>query len=69
MTDKQLQRLLRIWQKRLRLQDWDINVTQVPLGTWLDKHNPAVGGYYVVYKDGYESFSPAQAFEEGYARI
>lgn len=36
---------------------------------WLDKHNPEVGGYYVVYKDGYQSFSPAQAFEEGYTRI
>lgn len=28
-----------------------------------------VGGYYVVYSDGYASFSPAQAFEEGYTRI
>jgi hypothetical protein len=27
-----------------------------------------IGGYFVVYKDGYESFSPAQAFEEGYSR-
>jgi hypothetical protein len=25
-----------------------------------------VGGYYVVYSDGYKSFSPAKAFEEGY---
>lgn len=25
-----------------------------------------VGGYYVVYKDGYTSFSPQKAFEEGY---
>jgi len=33
------------------------------------KHNPQVGGYYVVYKDGYKSFSPAQAFEEGYSLI
>ncbi len=33
------------------------------------KHTPAAGGYYVVYSDGYESFSPAQAFEEGYTRI
>ena len=33
------------------------------------KHNPQVGGYYVVYKDGYKSFSPAQAFEEGYTLI
>lgn len=28
-----------------------------------------VGGYYVVYKDGYASWSPAKAFEEGYSRV
>jgi len=33
------------------------------------KHKPEVGGYYVVYADGYKSFSPAQAFEEGYTRV
>lgn len=33
------------------------------------KHNPQPGGYYVVYEDGYTSFSPAEAFEEGYTRI
>lgn len=36
---------------------------------WLDKHNPEVGGYYVLYADGYESFSPAKAFEDGYSFI
>lgn len=36
---------------------------------WLDKHNPEVGGYYVLYKDGYRSYSPADAFEEGYTKI
>jgi hypothetical protein len=36
---------------------------------YLRKHNPQVGGYYVVYKDGYQSYSPAQPFEEGYARV
>lgn len=36
---------------------------------YMRKHDPQAGGYYVVYKDGYKSFSPAQAFEEGYARI
>lgn len=36
---------------------------------WLDKHNPEVGGYYVVYADDYESFSPAEAFESGYTLI
>ena len=34
-------------------------------GDYLHKHKPQVGGYYVVYKDGYKSFSPAEAFEEG----
>lgn len=36
--------------------------------TYIQKHQPKVGGYYVVYKDGYTSFSPAQAFDEGYSR-
>jgi hypothetical protein len=36
---------------------------------YASKHNPDAGGYYVRYADGYESFSPAQAFEEGYTRI
>jgi hypothetical protein len=26
-------------------------------------------GYYVVYADGYESWSPTKAFEEGYTKI
>ena len=29
----------------------------------------AEGGYYVLYKDGFASWSPAKAFEEGYTRI
>ena len=36
---------------------------------FVHKHNPRPGGYYVVYEDGYASFSPAKAFEEGYTRI
>ena len=36
---------------------------------YIEKHNPKTGGYYVVYKDGYKSWSPAEAFEEGYTRI
>jgi hypothetical protein len=35
---------------------------------YITKHAPKVGGYYVVYADGYKSWSPAQAFEEGYTR-
>jgi hypothetical protein len=36
---------------------------------WIGKFKPEEGGYYVVYEDGYSSFSPAKAFEEGYTRI
>ena len=36
---------------------------------WFSKHAPLVGGYVVIYEDGYQSFSPAQAFESGYRRI
>lgn len=36
---------------------------------YLEKHQPYVGGYYVRYADGYESFSPAEAFEDGYSEI
>lgn len=36
---------------------------------YIRRHKPHVGGYYVVYSDGYKSFSPALAFEEGYTKI
>ncbi len=36
---------------------------------YMFKHKPEVGGYYVVYEDGYKSFSPAKAFEDGYTLI
>lgn len=36
---------------------------------YIAEHKPHVGGYYVVYKGGYKSFSPASAFEEGYTRL
>jgi len=36
---------------------------------YVRRHSPKPGGYYVVYKDGYVSWSPADAFEEGYTLI
>lgn len=36
---------------------------------YLLKHEPRPGGYYVKYPDGYESFSPAEAFEDGYTAV
>ena len=35
---------------------------------YVSKHDPKAGGYYVVYADGYKSWSPAEAFEGGYSR-
>lgn len=36
---------------------------------WWDRHRPAADGYLVQYKDGYLSYSPAEAFEEGHTRV
>jgi len=36
---------------------------------WLEKHKPMPGGYYVIYADGYASYSPEHVFEEGYTKI
>ncbi len=36
---------------------------------YFEKHKPEEGGYYVRYEDGYESYSPAEAFEAGYTKI
>lgn len=45
-----------------------IEVITVP-ATWQDKHGAKAGGYFVRYADGYESWSPARAFEEGYTAV
>jgi hypothetical protein len=37
--------------------------------SFVEKHKPEVGGYYVIYQDGYTSYSPAKAFEEGYTPV
>jgi beta-phosphoglucomutase-like phosphatase (HAD superfamily) len=36
---------------------------------WYLKHKPQPDGYLVRYEDGYERFSPAKAFEEGYTKV
>jgi hypothetical protein len=36
---------------------------------FVEKHAPQPGGYFVVYDDGYQSFSPKEAFEAGYSEI
>lgn len=46
----------------------DYPPVQVP-ADYITKHAPQPGGYYVLYEDGYASWSPAEAFEDGYRRI
>jgi len=36
---------------------------------YMEKHKPVAGGYYIVYENGYKSFSPADAFESGYTPL
>ncbi len=38
---------------------------------WAERFNgdEADPGYYVVYQDGFKSWSPCQAFEDGYSRV
>lgn len=35
---------------------------------WVNHFKPQVGGYFVQYQDGYASYSPAEAFEQGYTK-
>lgn len=54
---------------RLVPENWntfdDVKVSK----EWYSKYKPEAGGYYVRYEDGYESYSPAEAFEKGYKRL
>jgi hypothetical protein len=55
---------------RRRLHFEDVRYAAVSKDhAWVVNTNAEPGGYYVVYADGYSSFSPAKAFEEGYTRI
>lgn len=56
--------------------DWylvpeDRRFAQIVVGhdDYMVRHKPEIGGYYVVYEDGYKSYSPALAFENGYTLI
>jgi len=58
-----------------------VDVTASGYVLWLDDNNlhvavhetrwnkTKVGDYYVVYRDGYASFSPAKEFEDGYTEM
>jgi hypothetical protein len=33
------------------------------------RNEPEIGGYFVQYEDGFQSYSPARAFEQGYTEV
>jgi hypothetical protein len=45
---------------------FEVEAKFVPLH---DPGRPQVGWYFVQYENGYKSFSPADAFENGYTRL
>ncbi len=48
----------------------DPECDEIPVSdAWVRKHNPQAGGWYVVYADGYASYSPDRAFVEGYIKV
>ncbi len=47
----------------------EINAVASMPAEWHVKHKPQIGGYYVVYEDNYQSYSPAAAFESGYTLL
>ena len=36
---------------------------------YVHKHKPEADGFFVLYEDGYKSFSPRKAFQDGYTLI
>ena len=46
-----------------------VRISVLVSAAYIDKHSPRTGGYYVLYEGGYESWSPADAFEYGYTLI
>ena len=58
----------------LIMHTWSLDCgMSVEVSPSLEKRVPdgvdPVGGYYVLYKGGFESWSTAEAFEDGYTRL
>jgi hypothetical protein len=48
--------------------DGDVDPFDVT-AVWMAKHTPEVGGYVIVYADGYMSWSPAASFDGSATRL
>lgn len=51
---------------QIRLVGYNADHSRVVNASYVDNHHPKIGGYYVAYHDGYQSWSTANAFEGGY---
>lgn len=49
--------------------DPGVEAFSVMAAEWVNKPTLHIGGYFVVYRDGYTSWSPASEFEDGYSPI
>lgn len=56
------------WDYRLVPKDEALSPVLVDT-EWVKRHKPQPGGYFVQYEDGYTSYSPKTAFEQGYTLI
>jgi hypothetical protein len=52
-----------------KLQCGEVIPVSVKLANRVPEGLPIAGGYYVRYADGFESWSPAEAFEGGYTLL
>lgn len=52
----------------VHVEDLDTPI-EVPQEYLTKRPTPAVGGYFVLYRDGYMSWSPASEFDDGYDRL
>lgn len=54
----------------LTMVPWETGFEPIVLSPeYVTRHKPEVGGFYVVYADGYVSYSPQKAFEDGYTLL
>ncbi|TXH54544.1 MAG: hypothetical protein E6Q97_10705 [Desulfurellales bacterium] len=79
-----LQLTVKVWALKIRDADFDTDGSVIlrfeEVGNtyfedkakgaeWGNLHEPKAGGYWVQWPDGYESYSPAEAFEKGFAPV
>lgn len=53
---------------KIKIGEDQFHTVTVTMG-YFNQHRPTVGGYYVLYDSGYESYSPGTEFDKGYVRL